>query len=195
MVEKNNGSGTIGIVIGTAVAILLGIVLLGIIADLTADKTTTETYTDSFSIAPARLVLGTLDPAVKIYLSPGNISHPSYGTWRSEQSECDIGLTSFALYNQTRAKMAEGTDYELVVADGASRGYITLYNKISLNTTAGASNTTTVIYSTCPQEYVSTGWARTVLTMVPGFFALALLLGVVFVIFFVLRNEGVEINI
>ena len=192
MVE--NKSSTLAIILAASVVLILGIMFIGILAESTLESTGTVAYTNTFSIAPARLVLGTLDPTVKLYLSPGNISQPSFGTWRSEFSECNIGLTSFALYNQTGTKMSEGTDYELV-ADGATRGYITLYNLLSLNTTAGASNTTTVIYSTCPAEYVSTGWARTILNLVPGFFALALLIGVAFLIFFVLRREGVELNI
>jgi hypothetical protein len=47
-----------------------------------------------------------------------------------------------------------------------------LKNTLALN--SSASNTTTAMYAYCPNEYIGS-WAKTVMNLIPGFFALALL--------------------
>ena len=55
-------------------------------------------------------------------------------------------------------------------------------------------NTTYVTYTYCPNEYVTSGWAKNITNLVPGFFVLALFIAAAFIIFYILRNEGVSID-
>jgi hypothetical protein len=52
---------------------------------------------------------------------------------------------------------------------------------------------TKVTYTYCPDEYVNESWQRTILNLVPGFFVLAILIGTAFIIFYVLKKEGIEL--
>jgi hypothetical protein len=95
--------------------------------------------------------------------------------------------------NQTGGILTDGVDYNWVDDGSRARGSLSLVNTLNLNTSL--SNTTTITYDYCTEDYLAEGWGRTVLNMVPGFFALAILIGVAFVIFWILKKEGIEMDI
>ena len=81
----------------------------------------------------------------------------------------DCPIENFGLWNQTGAKMTSATDYTFT----ASNGQVLLLNTKSLN--SSTSNTTTISYEYCGDDYMTESWARNSNELVPGFFALALL--------------------
>lgn len=184
---------TIGILIGTAIAILMGVILIQVIAEQTAVKVQLVQQTDVIGL-------------VKIGSTQANNYTTTYqltaldDSWRQDISECSKSTlatgSNIIIYNSTGAEMmdngacgaspGDANDYYIV------EGQSTL--KICNNPDTNGSTTMTVKYNTCPTEYVA-GWGQTILKMVPGFFALAILIGSAFVIFFVLKNEGIEMNI
>lgn len=179
-----------GIIISVAVAVLMGAILIAIIADQINEKTTEVLYTDTVDISPVRLTGGAINytAALRLYASD-ILTNPAGTTWRSDISDCTISTVAF--YNQSGALMSNSADYTWVEDGNGIDGWLRPKNVDNLN--SSGSNTTTIKYTTCPAGYVS-GWAKTVTQLIVGFFALAILITCVFVIFYVLREEGVDLN-
>ena len=68
-------------------------------------------------------------------------------------------ISDFVLYNQTRAAAAVTTDYIFFTNNGAEE----------------TSNSTLLSYTYCQDTYLNIAWGRTIVNLVSGFFALALL--------------------
>ena len=175
--ERSN----VALVISVAVAVLIGVVLVGIVSQQTVDKTQ---KVNAASEAVAMNVTGF--PAInedQVYTVAENPTG-----WKADSCP----LTNFVVANATGTELTLTTDYTVDL----SAGTYSLVDNDDTNTTYALypTNNTYVSYTYCPDDYVG-GWAGTVANLVPGFFVLGILLGVVFVIFFVLRNEGVEFNI
>jgi len=187
MAEKNNN--LLGMAIMMAVAILLGVILIQIIADLTADKVQLVQQTDTLTL-------------VKVGATEANNVTYEYqlsaldDPWRADFSECSKSTlatgTNIIIYNSTGAEMTENgactdTTNEYYIIEGQST--LLICNVENTN----HSTTMTVEYNTCPSsEYVG-GWAQTIFKLIPGFFALALLISAAFLIFRILKKEGIEI--
>lgn len=183
---------TVGIIISVAIAVLMGAILISIIADNINEKTSLVTYTDSVDIGPVRDLPGggiNYTANERLYASE-ILTNPAGSTWRGDIPDCTI--SSVAYYNQSGALMSNSADYTWVEDGNNVDGWLRPKNVVNLN--SSASNTTTIVYSTCPVGYVS-GWSKTVTQLVPGFFALAILITCVFVIFYVLRQEGVDVDL
>jgi len=179
---------TVGIIISVAIAVLMGAILIAIIADTINTKTSLVTYTETLDISSTRLAGGGINASVTI---PATVlAHPASTSWRSGYPECAISTVN--LYNQTGTLLLGTTNYTWTEDGNGALGRIALANSKALN--SSTSNLTTISYQSCPDEYVVSGWQRTILNLVPGFFALAILMVCVFVIFYVLRQEGVELN-
>lgn len=147
------------------VTLILGAVLIIVIADNTLANTTQSfVANETVSLAPARVGDGTgdLDPAVSL-----SLENAILGTWREDVSECEI--KNFVLRNQSYIVMTATTDYVLD-ADGAT---FTVVNNNNMNKTI--SNSTFVTYNYCANDYLNSGFGRSILNLVGGFFALALL--------------------
>ena len=193
MAKSNNQS--VGIAIATAVAILLGVILIQIISEQTATKVQYETVTDTFTLN--RLGPGTANTSNAVNTSDTyTLSKVTDEAWRQDITECAktaiVDPTSGAagnlrLYNQSGSIIDNGAEY--VVVSGINS--VRFLNAANINGTT--STTVTAVYGTCPKEYVS-GWGQTIFKLVPGFFALAILIGAAFVIFKILREEGVELQ-
>lgn len=187
---------SVGIIIAFAVAILVGVIFIQIIASETALKSQLYTVTDSFTL---------------VRIPPGGLYNTSNGinttytytlskvndAWRQDITECakkaivdpsgSPATGNLWIYNSSGDILANGADY--VVVSGVNS--ITFKNVENVN---GTANTATAVYKTCPTEYVN-GWGKTVFQLVPGFFALAILIGGAFIIFYVLKNEGISLDI
>jgi hypothetical protein len=176
----------IGIIISIAVALILGVVLIQIIAGSIANKTGLISVTDSFSIAPARTEAGGVNDTYT-FDAQDILSKSASKDWRTNDASCKIAYIKFK--NQSGATMVDPTGYVWVTDGSGTEGSLTLKNILALN--SSDSNSTTITYSTCPDDYMS-GWTGTITNLIPGFFALAILLAAVFVIYFVLKEEGVD---
>lgn len=110
------------------------------------------------------------------------------GTTLTRNQVLDCPLTSFVLTNNTGTVLTKDTDYSFT----GSTGLLEMLNTTTTNSTKMGA-LVYYSYDYCGSNYVS-GWGKTMLNMIPGFFALAVLLGVAFVIFYVLRKEGVDID-
>jgi len=190
-------SKTMGIVMTAFLIILLGIVFLAQTADQV--QTSAKQYaTDTLSLADARMrddVTGDINESYTFHLTYGCPS--AIGDWRDALSpgECSTEILSVTNITGDTLLAANYTAYADAtnctgVGGVAEQGDINFTNSsgLILNT----DNTTYVTYSYCGSSYQS-GFGRTMLTLVPGFFALAILVSIAFVIFWVLRNEGVDI--
>jgi hypothetical protein len=189
--QKKMENKTVGIIISVGVAVLIGIVLVQIIAETTAPVTTKAVTTDTLNIAGARNNGLLSINASKGYNASDILTYPASTSWKTDYADCAI--TSIRMKNQTGGILTDGVDYNWVDDGSRARGSLSLVNTLNLNTSL--SNTTTITYDYCTEDYLAEGWGRTVLNMVPGFFALAILIGVAFVIFWILKKEGIEMDI
>ena len=100
----------------------------------------------------------------------------------------DCPITSFSMKNQTGVAAVVTTDYVLF----ASNGTITLLNttKFIQADCTDVANDTTISYTYCGSDYMNIAWGRTVLNLVAGFFALALLGAGVGLFYSVARDAG-----
>lgn len=99
--------------------------------------------------------------------------------WKSE----DCPLTNF-VYGNSTTDYTLTTDYLVTL----STGVFTLKNT---TTTISGTNSTLADYTYCADDYLNSSWQRTVLNLVPGFFAIALLLIAVGLFYSVGKSEGV----
>ena len=102
----------------------------------------------------------------------------------------DCPLTNFAIKNASGTTLTVTTDYTVT----ASTGVYYVKNTTATNKASGffnpANNYTYVDYTYCGDEYMNVGWGRTVMNIVPGFFAIALLLVAVALFYSVARESG-----
>lgn len=158
------------------ITLLLGIILIGSISTETLDKVSTEVKTETVNLAPARLSGGALNTTYPFTLD----THPS---WRADSSECIP--TTIGYKNQTGDAMTVTTNYVFT----SSTGLLTVTNLPALNDTG--SNTTTASYAYCPDDYLNLSWGRTLLNLISGFFAIALLLISVGLFYSVAKDNGI----
>lgn len=101
----------------------------------------------------------------------------------SDDTACDI--TTIAFRNQSGDLLTSGgIDYTFTGTRAR------LNNTLNLN--QSSSNTTTATFDYCSSDYVG-GWGGTALKLVPGFLTLAILFGGLYAMYYILRNEGIEI--
>lgn len=165
----------IKLLIGAFIALIIGVSLLGVIANTGNNITNTINISgENVSYASARETsTGAVDTTE---FAIANV--PT--TWRI--TGCPI--TGLTLHNSS-SSLTDVVDYTFT----ASSGIIVFNNTDNVN--GSVSNTTTATYQYCNSEYLTQGWNRTIINLVPGFFALALM-GVGIGLFFAVgRREGV----
>ena len=179
MVNKDT-SPVVGIIIATFIAVLLGVVMLSITSDQVIDVTGLDYNVDS---------------AQEItYIDYNNINETIEYTvteaptgWKAlSAADGGCALTSFVMKNSTGTVLTDATDYTVDLAAGT----YTMGNTTAV--LALGDNATISSYTSCPDGYQKS-FGGTILNLVPGFFALALLISVAFLIFWILRKEGIEL--
>lgn len=171
----------ITVFIAAFIALIVGVSLLSVVAtqgNLVVDKITVAGESIDFGAAiMSATTNGTINETYSF-----TIANPPTG-W--ETTGCPI--SNFVATNASTT-FVSGTDYVLT----ESTGVITFNNTVNMNATAGDdSNITNVTYTYCSSDYMTQGWQRTVLKLVPGFFALALI-GVGIGLFYtIMKGEGV----
>lgn len=167
-------SKNITILIAAFLAIIVGISLIGVVATEGNSKVDLVNVSgESISYASAReAATGAVDTTAIL------IANPPTG-WRI--TGCPI--TSFVLYNSS-GSLTNVVDYVFT----ASTGSIAFNNTANVNTSL--TNTTTATYTYCNVDYLTQGWQRSIISLVPGFFALALMAIGVGLFYQVLSSEG-----
>ncbi len=156
--------------------LIIGVVLLSTVAGLTNDVTgKTLVVNESVGVSAAHINDTNINTAVQF-----NLTNAPTG-WRIT----DCGLDAVVIRNATGTTLTITTDY-LVNTD---YGNFTLKNTTSNQ--ASTTNLTWVDYNYCGEGYLNSGWNRSVLNLVPGFFALAIL-GIALMLFYsIAKDEGI----
>ena len=153
------------------ICLILGSVLVGQVAISVNEKTDkTNVYDETFDLETLGCINATGGGMINFTADADcNITLANVPTsWKV----LDCPVASVVVENTTAGTytaLVEGTDYDLF----ASTGIIHMLNTGS--TDAGDFNTTYISYNYCGDEYLNSAWGRTVLSLVIGFFALALL--------------------
>lgn len=170
---------SVTMLIGAFLAIIVGVSLISVVAQEGNDITNTINISgESVDYTDARIGAGTgeINTTKEFY-----ITNVPTG-WRI--TGCPV--TNLVLYNDS-SSLTLTADYTFT----ASTGEIIFNNTANVNTSDSFDNTTTATYVYCDSEYLTQGWNRTIIDLVPGFFALALM-GVGIGLFYgVMRKEGI----
>ena len=158
------------------VLLIVGVALIGVVAQqIRIGTETSDISNESFSLATFRA-----DFSDNINTSAIVNLTNAYGDDDWQWNECSISVTSMAFANGTA--LATTTDY-----NATANGAIALYNSSSFYDSA---NTTNVIYSYCADDYMNLGWGRSVMQIVPGFFAIAMLLIALAMFYGIAKESG-----
>ena len=156
--------------------LIIGVVLLSTVAGLTNDVTEKVRVTnESTDVSSAWLNATNVNSSIVFTLD----NNPT--GWRI--TDCPVGGVVFR--NSTGDEMTITTDYLITT----SAGTFTLKNTTATQNLT--SNTTYTDYNYCGTGYLTQGWNRSVLDLVPGFFALAIL-GISLLLFYsIAKDEGI----
>ncbi len=144
--------------------IILGLALIVAVADGSALVTTKiGVVNETVSIASARNNSGAdfdINSSVEIIIT----NAPS--DWKIT----DCPISGFSMKAENGTILVSATDYTLI----ASTGTLTFMNTTEV-VQAGLTNVTTSDYTYCPNDYINIAWGRSIINLVAGFFALAIL--------------------
>ena len=164
----NEKTGVTGILIGAFLMVIIGVSLIGVIADQANSAVDlTRVPAEAVAITHNATAQNDVDETVVTTLA-----NPPTG-WK----KADCLLTGVVVTNSTGVAMTVDTDYLVDLTAGT----ISFLN--TSETYYTYDNTTNVKYDYCSDDYLNSSWGRTVLPLVAGFFALAIL-GVGIALFF-----------
>lgn len=184
---------SVALLIGAFVAIIIGVSLIGSVATQSNEVTERTTASQTFTGAGC-------------FAAPVNLSGEDYVTLHTQpngptDADCNFTLTNVptgwktetanncllvaTVSNGTSTALTLDTDYYF----NTLTGRITLLNATT-NWRILANNNTLVSYTYCDDDYLTEGWSRTVLDLVAGFFAIALMAIGVGLLYQVLKVEG-----
>ena len=164
------------------VLLILGIVFVSQIATLGQDITTTTGVSNETHNVLPTIETGRNDTGVNSTIVYTLTNAPT--SWKVN----DCPITNFVLTNSSGGAFTITTDYILT----ASAGTYTLVDSATMVANLpAADNNTLASYNYCGDDYMNLGWGRTGIDLVPGFFALALLLISVGLFYSVAKETGV----
>jgi len=179
MASQQNG--VTGILIAAFVMVILGVSLIGVISQQANAAVAKERTVQAVTI-PRNESFSNANYTVNVSKSTAFTNAPT--GWKV----LDCPISNVLVWNTTIAGVSDGlltvtTDYTV----DAAAGTISFLNSTDLGGNADLgtvyNNLTNVRYDYCADTYLNSGWGRTVLPLVGGFFALALL-GVGIALFF-----------
>ena len=142
--------------------LIIGIVFVGVIATSSLAVTTTTVVTDEgINIGSA-----VVDGQVNESLSNFTLTNVPSG-WQAQSTDCNA--ISVSAYGNVTEDFTLNTDYEVFGADG-------IIHVLNTTTTENGGNSTLVDYTYCADDYLHLNWGRTLVNLIGGFFAIALLL-------------------
>jgi len=147
--------------------IILGVVLIASVAD-SSDSVTSQisAVNETISLTTARNETAAVDWAdinssVNLYIA----NLPS--GWRI----ADCTISGVAMRNEAGTALVRNTDYNFTESTGA----LWFMNTTNVVQGSAENNVTSIDYTYCPLTYLNIAWGRSVLNLVAGFFALAIL--------------------
>jgi len=167
--------GTTGKLTLAFVTLLIGVVLIGTVAtqgNLKVDKLVIADESHAF----------TVDSGVDINTTTAYTVTNAPTGWKI----ADCPLTSIVISNVTGVALTETTDYTIT----ESTGVYYLKNTTATVAMVGTDNNTYIDYTYCGDDYMNLQWGRTGIKLVPGFFALAILLTSVGLFYSVAKDQG-----
>lgn len=175
--ESNN----LGLLLTSFVMIILGASFIGVVASTEQLYTRQKVvFNESIDITAARLALNDINET-RVFTVKQAYSRVTNWRENSGGTDCDID----AIVYTTNITLTEDTDYSL-----STNGTLTVLNTtLTGGTHSPTSNTTQIAYYYCGDDYLTEGWTRTILNLVPGFFALALMAVGIALFYGVLKNE------
>lgn len=157
------------------VTLIIGVVLIGVIASnalAVTDKTLIAN--EAIDISSSRDINNSINESVS-YFTVAN--YPT--SWKIT----DCPLTSVTYGNAT-GDYALTTDYTIVASTG-------IIHVLNTSTTVEGSNDTIIDYIYCANDYMNISWGRSILNLVAGFFAIALLLAALGLFYSVAKDAGI----
>ena len=142
------------------VTLLLGVILVGTIATeglLRTDKLNIDD--EAVDITSLRIDNNNINESLTVAVTNAPTS------WKSE----DCPLTN-VVYGNASEDFTVTTDYTIDAATGS------LTVKNTSTTVNSVPNATYIDYNYCNDDYLNLGWGRTLINLVAGFFAIAILL-------------------
>jgi len=173
-------------IIMASILFLLGAILIGIVAgQINGPVNKVVYYSEAVDFTTARAgcsacsdgssgINGTFN-----YTLVNAPSQKSEWAWKAAESDCDI--TGLNVTNGTTS-WTSATDYVLT-----TNGKIAIKN--TTVTIATNTNKTYVTYRTCPNDYMTSNWSRSVMNMIGGFMAICLLAAGAGIVINLLRNR------
>lgn len=157
------------------VTLLIGVVLLSQVSTEGQARTTTDTTLNEYiSVRTANNGTG---------INASVVFGPVANTGDTND---DCLMTAVSISNSTGTNLTSATDYTFDTSEGTYTLANSSFPYISAN------NVTNVSYTYCPTGYVNLAWGRTAIDLVPGFFAIALLLVSIALFYSVYRDWGVR---
>ena len=168
-----------GKLIAAFVLLIIGIVLVSqvaVIGNTVTAKSSVTSEAQALNTNQTDLNVSGMDNAIyQIAESPTG--------WKLE----DCPITNFAIANSSGSVLVSGTDFRFTAANGTWVLLKTVLTKQTLD----PANVSYQSYSYCGDDYINLGWGRTGVNLVPGFFALALLLISVGLFYSVAKENGI----
>lgn len=166
------------------VMLMIGAILVGVIANQTNARTTANSNpitSEVHGVVASTYATGRNTTAINPTVAYTITNAPT--GWKSE----DCPITHFVLKNSTGSAFTLTTDYLIT----ASTGVYTLVDSATARATLPlANNQTYASYNYCSDDYLNSNWGRSVLNLVAGFFAIALLLAAVALFYDVAKDTG-----
>lgn len=157
--------------------LIVGLALIGTVASnslVVTEKTTV--YDEVIDVSSARVGA---DLSINETLSNFTVTNVPSG-WKVD----DCPIVQLA-YGNDSVTLALATDYEVFL----SEGILHVLNTTDTNGSLG--NTTYFDYTYCADGYLNIAWGRTILNLVAGFFALALLGASVGIFYSIGKDTGI----
>jgi len=176
---------SIAMLLSAFILIIIGASLIGVIASEGQDKTVLEEVSNE-----VHALITSADGEYTINeTAVYTVTNAPSGAWKP--AECPI--TSIVISNGSESALTLTTDYVIV---SASAGTYTLVNNSDtigslITSPAGANNNSYIDYKYCGDEYLVASWNRTIINLVPGFFAIALLGIGIGLLYGVMKKEGI----
>jgi len=160
------------------ITLIIGLVLIGSIAVSTDGMTSYASTTgESHTLNTNGTALNTSEMEASVYTVTNNPT-----SWQAETCP----LTAFSLSNTSGTVLTVDTDYRVYLANGT----FTLLNTADTVAALYPTNVSNVAYQYCGDDYMQ-GWGGTILDLIPGFFALAILIFSVGMFYSIAKDTGI----
>lgn len=159
----------IGMLVAAFVCLFVGLSLIGVISNGLISNTNLAYGSEVVNYGNSVGAGGIINPNAAYYPKFVNYTDTrNDGIRASEECGKSAVIASITVYNTTSAFTA--ADYVI-----QTNGSIQYKAGLVANATSKVSNNSILYYRYCEDSYVQSGWGKTMLNLIPGFFALALL--------------------